>query len=455
MNISLQNNDDNVSALLTVKLEKADYEAQYEKALKKYRQQARIPGFRPGMVPMGMIKKMFGKGLKAEEVNKVLGEKVYGYIKDNKVAILGEPLPNEDKQQPIDFDTQDDFEFLFDLALAPEVKAEAGKDDTIPYYHIEVSDEIANSQIDMYRQRGGSYESAESYEDKDMLKGTLVELAEDGTPKGGGLLLENTLLMPSYMKNDEQKALFAGKKKDEKVVFCPAKAYNNSETEIAALLKIEKTQIADHSGDFSFEIKEISRYKLADFNQDLYDSVFEKGTVTTEADFRAKVKELVAGQYAQDSDYKFLLDVRSAMEKKVGKLAFADNLLKRIMLINSKDKDEKAVDEHYDKNIQELTWHLIKEALVKQTEVKVGDEDLKSTARDMVKMQFAQYGMLNAPDEILDKYAGEMLQKQESAERVLNRAVEVKLTLALKNIVTLDEKTVSVDDFNKMVQEEA
>lgn len=455
MNISLQNNDDNVSALLTVKLEKADYEAQYEKALKKYRQQARIPGFRPGMVPMGMIKKMFGKGLKAEEVNKVLGEKVYGYIKDNKVAILGEPLPNEDKQQPIDFDTQDDFEFLFDLALAPEVKAEAGKDDTIPYYHIEVSDEIANSQIDMYRQRGGSYESAESYEDKDMLKGTLVELAEDGTPKEGGILLENTLLMPSYMKNDEQKALFVGKKKDEKVVFCPAKAYNNSETEIAALLKIEKTQIADHSGDFSFEIKEISRYKLADFNQDLYDSVFEKGTVTTEADFRAKVKELVAGQYAQDSDYKFLLDVRSAMEKKVGKLAFADNLLKRIMLINSKDKDEKAVDEHYDKNIQELTWHLIKEALVKQTEVKVGDEDLKSTARDMVKMQFAQYGMLNAPDEILDKYAGEMLQKQESAERVLNRAVEVKLTLALKNIVTLDEKTVSVDDFNKMVQEEA
>ena len=299
---------------------------------------------------------------------------------------------------------------------------------------------------------GGSYESAESYEDKDMLKGTLVELAEDGAPKEGGLLLENTLLMPSYMKNDEQKALFAGKKKDEKVVFCPAKAYNNSETEIAALLKIEKTQIADHSGDFSFEIKEISRYKLADFNQDLYDSVFEKGTVTTEADFRARVKELVAGQYAQDSDYKFLLDVRSAMEKKVGKLAFADNLLKRIMLINSKDKDEKAVDEHYDKNIQELTWHLIKEALVKQTEVKVGDEDLKSTARDMVKMQFAQYGMMGMEDDLLDRYAKEMLKKEDTVKNIVDKVAEVKVVEAVKAAVKVTEKEVSLDEFSKLFE---
>lgn len=455
MNISLQNNDDNVSALLTVKMEKADYEAQYEKALKKYRQQARIPGFRPGMVPMNLIKKMYGKALKAEEVNKVLGEKVYGYIRENKVAILGEPLPNEDKQPQIDFDNQDEFEFLFDLALAPAVKVEIGKDDTLPYYHIDVTDEMVDNQINMYRQRGGSYESAESYEDKDMLKGTLVELGEDGNAKEGGLLLENTLLMPTYMKDDAQKALFDGKKVGETVVFNPTKAYNSSEAEIAALLKVEKTELANHTGDFNFEIKEISRFKMADFDQNLYDSVFEKGTVTTEADFRAKVKSLVAEQYAMDSDYKFLLDVRSAMEVKVGKVAFADKLLKRIMLINSKDKDEKAIDANYEKSTKELTWHLIKEELVKQTGVKVDDTDLKNTARDMVKMQFAQYGMLNAPDEILDKYAAEMMTKQESAERVLNRAVEVKLTVALKGLVTLDEKTVSVDEFNKMIQDEA
>lgn len=451
----MQNNDDNVSALLTVKMEKADYEAQYEKALKKYRQQARIPGFRPGKVPMNLIKKLYGKALKAEEVNKILGEKVYGYIRENKVPILGEPLPNEDKQPQIDFDTQEEFEFLFDLALAPEVKVEVGKGDKVPYYHIEVTDEMADNQINMYRQRGGSYGTAESYEDKDMLKGTLVELDEDGNAKEGGLLLEQTLLMPSYMKDDAQKALFDGKKKGEVVVFNPTKAYEGSETEIAALLKVEKTALAGHTGDFSFEIAEISRYKLAEFTQDLYDSVFEKGTVTTEADFRSKVKSLVAGQYAMDSDYKFLLDVRSALEAKIGTVAFADNLLKRIMLANSKDKDEKAIEANYGQSTKELTWHLIKEELVKQTGVKVDDSDLKSTARDMVKMQFAQYGMLNAPVEVLDKYADEMLKKQESAERVLNRAVEVKLTAALKGMVTLDEKTISVDDFNKMVQEEA
>lgn len=452
MNISLQNNDDNVSALLTVKLEKADYEAQYEKALKKYRQQARIPGFRPGMVPMNLIKKMYGKAVKAEEVNKVLGEKVYGYIRDNKVAILGEPLPNEDKQPQIDFDTQDDFEFLFDLALAPSINVEVSKDDKVPYYHIEVSDEVVNNQIDMYRQRGGSYEKAESYADKDMLKGTLVELAEDGTAKEGGLLIADTLLMPTYMKNDAQKALFEGKKVGESVVFNPTAAYDGSETEIAALLKVDKAELPEHKGDFAYEIKEISHYKLADFTQELYDSVFEKGTVTTEADFRAKVKELVAEQYAQDSDYKFLIDVRSALEAKIGTVAFADKLLKRLMLLNSKNKDEKAIDENYDRNIKELTWHLIKEELVKQTGIKVDDADLKSTARDMVKMQFAQYGMLNVPDEILAKYSTDMLQKQESAERVLNRAVEVKLTVALKGMVTLEEKTVSVEDFNKMFQ---
>lgn len=455
MDIALQHNEDGVSALLSVKLEKADYEAQVEKALKKYRQQARIPGFRPGMVPMNLVKKMFGKSVKAEEVNKILGEKVYSYIKDNKIEILGEPLPNEDKQPMIDFDTQDEFEFLFDLALAPKVEFTVGKDDTIPYYNIEVSDEVANSQIDMYRQRGGSYEDAESYEDKDMLKGTLVELDENGAAKEGGLLLEDALLMPTYMKNDEQKALFADKKAAEVVVFNPMQAYDNSEAEVAALLKVDKAELANHSGNFSYEIKHISRYKMADMTQDLFDSVFEKGTVTTEEDFRARVKALVAEQYAQDSDYKFLIDVRTAMEGKVGELKYADAILKRLMLLNNKDKGEKYVDENYDKNIKELTWHLIKEELVRQTEIKIEDADIKATAREIVKMQFAQYGMLNAPDEILNNYADEMLKKQDSAERVLNRAVEVKLTAALKEKVTLESKTTSVEDFNKMVQAEA
>lgn len=451
MNVSLQNID-KVSALLTVKLEKADYEAQVEKTLKKYRQQAKVPGFRPGMVPMGMIKKMYGKAVKAEEVNKLLSEKVYGYIKDNKVNILGEPLPNEDKQPEINFDTQDDYEFLFDLALAPEFTVEATKSDKVPYYTIEVTDEMVNSQIDMYRQRGGKYEKVNVYEDKDMLKGTIAELDEDGSVKEGGLVVEDAVLMPSYMKDEEQKAIFADAKVNDVLVFNPTKAYAGHDVEIASLLKINKEEVPAFSGNFSFQVNEITRFVMAELNQDVYDMVFEKGTVTTEADFRAKMKDLVAEQYKADSDFKFLIDARDAMVAKVGKLEFADALLKRLMVLNNKDKDEKYIDDNYDKNIQELTWHLIKEQLVKAAGIKVEQDDLLATAREATKAQFAQYGMLNVPEDILNNYVQEMLKKKESIDNLVNRAVEAKLAGVLKDKVTLEPKSISVEDFNKMFQ---
>lgn len=451
MNVSLQNID-KVSALLTVKLEKADYEAQVENTLKKYRKQAKVPGFRPGMVPMGMIKKMYGKGVKAEEVNKILSEQVYAYIKDQKVNILGEPLPNEDKQPAIDFDTQEDYEFVFDLALAPEFNVEAAKSDKIPYYTIEVTDDMVNAQIDMYRQRGGKYEKVDTYQEKDMLKGTVAELDESGSVKEGGLQVEDVVLMPDYMKNDEQKVLFREAKVNDVLVFNPHKAYDGHATEIASLLKINKEEVPVFTGDFSFQVNEITRFVPGDLNQDVFDQVFEKGTVTNEADFRAKVKELVAAQYVADTDYKFLIDVRDAMVAKVGKLEFADALLKRLMQLNNKDKDEKYIEENYEKNIQELTWHLIKEQLVQQAGIKVEQEDILRAAQEMTKAQFAQYGMLNIPEDILNNYSQEMLKKKENIDNLVNRSIETKLAVALKEKVTLNPQSISVEDFNKMFQ---
>lgn len=451
MNVSLQNID-KVSALLTVKLEKADYEAQVENTLKKYRKQAKVPGFRPGMVPMGMIKKMYGKGVKAEEVNKILSEQVYAYIKDHKVNILGEPLPNEDKQPTVDFDTQEDYEFVFDLALAPEFNVEAAKSDKIPYYTIEVTDDMVNAQIDMYRQRGGKYEKVDTYQEKDMLKGTVAELDENGSVKEGGLQVEEVVLMPDYMKNDEQKVLFREAKVNDVLVFNPHKAYDGHATEIASLLKINKEEVPVFTGDFSFQVNEITRFVPGDLNQDVFDQVFEKGTVTNEADFRAKVKELVAAQYVADTDYKFLIDVRDAMVAKVGKLEFADALLKRLMQLNNKDKDEKYIEENYEKNIQELTWHLIKEQLVQQAGIKVEQEDILRAAQEMTKAQFAQYGMLNIPEDILNNYSQEMLKKKENIDNLVNRSIETKLTVALKEKVTLEPQSISVEDFNKMFQ---
>ncbi len=451
MNVSLQNID-KVNALLTVKLEKADYQEKVDKSLKQIRQKAQVPGFRPGMVPMGLVKKMYGKSVLAEEVNKVLSETVYKYIQDNKVNILGEPLPNEEKQPEIDFDTMEEFEFLFDIALAPEFTAEVSGEDKVDYYDIEVTDDMVNSQIKAYTQRNGHYDKVESYEDNDMLKGLLAELGEDGSTKEGGIQVEGAVMMPSYMKNEEQKAIFANAKVNDVLVFNPYTAWDGNAAELASLLKIDKEAVAEVKANFSFQVEEITRFVEGELNQEIFDQVFGKDTVKDADEFRAKVKEVIAKQFVADSDYKFLLDFRKVMLEKVGKLEFPDAMLKRIMRLNNPDKDEKFVEDNYEKSLEELTWHLVKEQLVKANEIKVEQEDVANMAKEATRAQFAQYGMLSVPEEILENYAKEMLKKKESVEGLVNRVVETKLAAALKNQLTLEHKGISAEDFNKMFE---
>ena len=451
MNVSLQNID-KVSALLTVKLEKADYQEKVDKALKSFRQKAQMPGFRKGMVPMSLIKKMYGKSVLAEEVNKLLSETVFKYIQDNKVNILGEPMPDEDKQPAIDFDTMEEFEFLFDIALAPEFKAEVSAEDKVDYYDIEVSDEMVNNQIKAYTQRNGKYEKVDTYADKDMLKGLLAELDEEGNAKEGGIQVEGAVMMPAYMKNDEQKVIFANAKVNDVLVFNPHTAWDGNPAELASLLKIDKESAAEMKSDFSFQVEEITRFVEGELNQEIFDQVFGEGTVKTEEEFRVKVKEAIAKQFVADSDYKFLIDLRKVLMEKVGKLEFPDALLKRIMRANNPDKDEKFVEDNYGKSIEELTWHLIKEQLVKANDIKVEQQDIANMAREATRAQFAQYGMLNIPDELVENYVKEMLKKKESVEGLVNRVVETKLTNAIKPQVTLEHKSISAEDFNKMFE---
>lgn len=451
MNVSFQNID-KVSGVLTVKLEKADYQEKVDKSLKTFRQKAQIPGFRKGMVPMSLVKKMYGKSVVAEEVNKLLSEKVYDYIKSNNVNMLGEPLPNEDKQPVIDFDTMEDFEFIFDIALAPEFKAEVSNSDKVDYYTIEVTDEMVENQVKAYTQRNGKYDKVSVYEDNDMLKGLIAELDENGSTKEGGIQVEGAVLMPSYMKNDDQKAVFANAKVNDVLVFNPNTAYDGHDAEIASLLKIEKEAAAEVKSNFSFQVEEITRFVPGDLNQEIFDQVFGKDVVKTEEEFRAKVKEGIAAQFVADSDYKFLIDARKMLMEKVGKLEFPDALLKRIMLLNNKEKGEEFVAENYDKSLEELTWHLIKEQLVKDNEIKVEQEDVVKMAKDATKAQFAQYGMMSVPDDVLENYAQEMLKKKENIDGLVSRVVEAKLATALKAQVTLDNKTVSMEEFNKMFE---
>jgi len=452
MNISFECAD-KINGLLTLTVEESDYKENVEKTLKNYRKKANIPGFRPGMAPMGMIKRQFGPGVKVEEINKVLGEKMFGYIKENNIQMLGEPLPSE-KQTPVDLEKDAPYTFMFDIAIAPDFKAELSDKDKIDYYTINVDDELINKQVDMFASRAGHYDKVEDYQDNDMLKGDLRELDETGSTKDGGITVEQAVLMPNYIKVEDQKKLFDGAKLGDIITFNPKKAYPNSDAEVASLLKMKKEEIADLSSDFSYQITEISRYTKAEVNQELFDNVFGKDTVKDERAFREKIAEGIKAQLASDTDYRFMLDTRKHMEEKVGKLEFPEALLKRIMLANNKDKGQEYVDKNFDASIKELEWHLIKDQLVKAAGIKIEDADIKETAKEAARAQFAQYGMTNIPEEYIENYAADMIKKKEYVDSLVDRSIDRKLTAALKTVVTLNEKTVSLDDFNKMMRGE-
>ena len=453
MNISFEN-PDKINGVLKITIEKDDYQGEVDKTLKNYRKQANIPGFRQGQAPIGMIKRQFGMQVKMDVINKILGEKLNGYIIDNKIAMLGTPLPNE-AQVEQDLEKDGPFEFIFDIAVAPEINIEINGNDEIDHYSIEVDDKLVDQQVDMFRSRAGHYDKVEEYDaaQNDMLKGDLRELDADGNAKEDGIVVEQAVLMPEYIKVDDQRALFDGAKLGSVITFNPKKAYPESNAEIKSLLKIDDAKAEELTSDFTFLVTEISRYTKAEVNQELFDQIYGKDNVKDEADFRQKIAEGIKNQLKSDTDYKFLLDVRAYAENKVGELTFPNELLKRIMLNNNQEKGEAFVNEHFDASIKELKWSLIKNQLVKAAEIKIEDADVKAVAVEAARIQFAQYGMNNVPEEYLEKYANDMLKDKNYIDNLVERAIDVKLADAVKKVVKLNQKTISLDDFNKMMQE--
>ena len=450
MKVSFENQD-KVNGLMTIIVEESDYKEKVEKSLKDYRKQANIPGFRKGMAPMGLIKKQYGEYLKLDTINKVVGEELYKYIKDNKINMLGEPLPSA-KQEAQDLEKQPPYTFYFDIAVAPELKVELTSKDKLPYYDIKVDDATVDKQVDIFASRTGQYVKAEEYQKNDMLKGDLRELDEKGNTKEGGITLEAAVMMPEFIKVEDQRKLFDNAKLGDVIVFNPRKAYPDNDSEIAALLKIKREEVAQHEGDFSYQITEISRFEKAEVNQALFDQIYGEGEVKSLEEFRTKIAEGIKEQTVTDCDYKFLLDVRSYLEGKVGKLTFPDEILKRVMLLNNKERGEEFVEKNYEASIQQLTWHLIKEQLVEANKVKIEDKDVREAAKETARIQFAQYGMIQVPEEYVDNYVTEMFKKKENVDAFVDRAIDLKLIEALKKVVTLETKEVTLDEFNKIVE---
>ena len=450
MNVSLINND-SVRGIIKLEIVKSDYEAAVDKSLRSFRQKANVPGFRKGMVPMGMVKKMYGKQALLEEVNRLVSDNLFKYIRENNLNILGEPMASEVEPSAVDFDKDENFLFNFDVALAPEIKINLSKEDVLPYYEVKIDEDMLNKQVEAYASNFGTYEKADEVEEKDLVKGTVAEL-ENGSPKEGGVVVENAVLMPMYIKDEAEKAKFIGAKVNTVVVFNPDKAYEGAEAEIASFLHVGKDKVAELTGDFSFEIKEISRHKNAELNQELYDKVFGENVVTSEEEFKDKIREALAEQFTPQSDFKFLSDAREVLVKKAGELKFADDILKRWLLVANEKNTAESIEKEYSHIIEDLTYHLIKESLVKANGLKVEDADLENFAKRVAKAQFAQYGMLSVPEDVLDNYSKEMLKNKQTLQNILDRAVEEKLAEWLKGQVTVDKKEVSAEEFAKLFE---
>ena len=443
---------DKVNGLMTITIEQADYQEQVDKKLKDYRKKAQVPGFRPGMVPMGLIKRQYGTAVKVDEVNRILSDKLFEYVRQNNIQMLGEPLPNEERQQPQDLQGDGPFVFVFDIAVAPEFTAELTGKDKIDYYDIKVDDKIIDEQVQMFQSQTGEFVEVQEWSGNDTLKGDLRQLDAEGNTLEGGLEVEGGMVMPSYVKGEDEKKKFEGAKPGDIIVFNPKKAYPDNDAEVAALLKVDKDQVKDLESDFSFQITEIRHFQPHAVDQDLFDRIFGEGNVTDEASFRQKIADGIKPQFVGNSDFKFLQDVRKYMEEKVGDLQFPEAILKRVMLQNNKDKGADFVEKNFEGSIKELKWHLIKEQLVNACQVKVEDADLKQVAKGAIRQQFAQYGMNNVPDDVLENYAEEQLKKRENIEGYVERAIDVKLMQALKQVVKLNVKEVTLDEFNKMMQ---
>lgn len=438
---------DEVNGEITVTLEEKDYADKVKKQLKEIGKNHAEPGFRPGHVPAGLIQKKYGAAVKYDIINKEVGNAVFDYIKENKLHVLGNPVPQQNEEFSID---AADFTLKFKVGIAPEFDTHVNKDLHVPYYTIKVSDEMIDNQDQQFSRRFGKQEPGETVDATALVKGVLTELDENGQPKENGVVVENGIVSPQYFKSDEQRELFMGKKVGDVVKFNPAATCDANAIEMASMLNIDKSDVDAHKDDFNMEIKEIIVLKPAEHNQEFFDMVFGADKVHNEEEYRAALKDMISAGLRNDSNYRFTIDARNAIAAAIGELQLPDEVLKDFLKSQNEALNNENIDEEYTRLRPELEWELEKEAIASQLDIKVDEEDLKNTARMMAQSQFAQYGMANVPAETLDRYASDILKDEKARNQVYNQTVDMKLYNGIRASVTVDEKEVNVEEFNDL-----
>lgn len=442
---------DDVNGEITITLEEKDYNEKVQEQLKEIRKKHAEPGFRPGKVPAGVIEKKYGKSVKYDVINKEVGNALYEYIRDQKLHVLGNPVP---QQGEVDIDAKD-YELKFKVGVAPEIDTHVNKDLHVPYYTITVTDDMINRQDDQFRRRFGKQEPGDTVEPNALVKGVITELNADGSVKEDGIVVENGIVAPEYFKNDEQKALFVGKHTGDSLVFNPAATCDSNPAELSSMLNVSKEEAENHKGDFKFDIKEIIVLKPAEHNEEFYKSVFGNDEIKTEEDYRNALKDMITQALANDCNYRFTIDAKDAITKAVGDIKLPDEILKNFLMSQNDQLNAENIEEEYVRVRPELVWELVREAIAEQLEVKVTEEDALNAAKMIARQQFAQYGMMNVPEENIDRYAHDILKDKKAAQQIYNQTADMKLFNAIRATVTTDGKEVSVEEFNDLFRNEA
>ncbi len=436
---------------ITMVVEESDYADKVKKQLKEIGKKHAEPGFRPGHVPAGLIEKKYGKAVKYDEINKLVGEAIFDYIKENKINVLGNPIP--DKANAINDDVKE-FTLKFKVGVAPEFEVKIDKDLHIPYYNIKVTDEMVDRQDEALRRRFGKQEPGEEVDATALVKGVITELNEDGTVKDGGVVVENGIVAPQYFKSEDQRNLFVGKHVGDSVVFNPAATCESNPTEMASMLNLPKEEAEKHQGDFRFDIKEIIVLKPAELNEEFFKEAFGDN-VKDETEYRDAVRKMIESSLTGDQNYRFTIDAEKAIRKEVGDIELPDEVLKEFLISQNEALNEENIDKEYDQIRSQLIWDLEKDKMLNALEIKVEEADLQHTARLMARNQFAQYGMTNVPDDAVEHYAEEILKDEKARNTIYRQTSDMKLFNAIRAAVSLDEKEVSVDEFNELFRAEA
>lgn len=448
MNI-VKENVEGLNAVLKVTVEQADYQDRVTKALSDYRKKAKIDGFRPGMVPAGIINKLYRKPVMAEEINKMVSEAISKYIYDEKIKLLGEPMPSEAHQKDVDWDNDTNFEFAFDLGLAPEIEVKLSGRDKFPYYEIKIDQELRDSYTTSYRRRYGKMLPGDIAGEEDVMRGKVEQLGTDGNPMENGIMVDDAFVSLKMITDAEQKSKFVGSKAGDIIDFDIRKTFTN-DTDLAAMLKIKKEEVELLTPDFRFIPTEVRSFQESEINQEFFDKVYGEGVVNSVEEFNQRVDSDIRANLSRESDFKFALDVKEKLMEKT-KMELPDTFLKRwLFAINEGKFTMEQIDKDYEHFANDLKWQMIRDHVAVTNEVKISEEDVLEKAKEFALDQFKNYGFLNVPDSEIENFAHRILSNKEEDRRIREKLVEDKVLEVIKGIAKLDVKEISTKEFDQL-----